>query len=231
MAVHEAVHVHQFASRYVAIASLVFAPVKALFLPHESIRILADFFPDFRMLLQIFLQRAVIFDKLLVIRQRRILAQLFCDFGMAVEKAVKCRKLLPRDTVVPVRGSHGLSSHAYRSCYEHGAHRQQNQTRMDKRVCAFHKCMEPPPMGSCNAMATAGARPICFVSRDLGGTWRKDLRRFQGMQFLHKPGKSSYGRNLSTKLWSKYAGKTNPPFARKRRVDPSGAWPEALVRS
>src|SRR5258708_8704376 len=57
MAVHEPIHLRQFPTRHVAIAAgLIFAPVKALFLPDEPVRILTQLFAYFRMLLQILLQ-------------------------------------------------------------------------------------------------------------------------------------------------------------------------------
>src|SRR6202171_2528198 len=40
MAIHEAVHVRQFASRYVAVTGLIFATIETLLLMHESVRIL-----------------------------------------------------------------------------------------------------------------------------------------------------------------------------------------------
>src|ERR1700727_2583598 len=63
MAVHKMVHVCQLTAGHVSITTLVFAAVKALLLMHEGIRILAEFFADFRMLLQVLLNRALFFNK------------------------------------------------------------------------------------------------------------------------------------------------------------------------
>src|SRR5260370_32413438 len=63
MAVHEAVHVHQFLMCHIAVTTLVFPPVEPLLLAHDTVRILADLFSDLRGLLQILLQRRMRFDK------------------------------------------------------------------------------------------------------------------------------------------------------------------------
>src|SRR3984885_6598674 len=96
MAVHKMVHVRQLTAGHVSITTLVFPGVKALLLMHEGIRILAEFFADFRMLLPVLLQLAVLLNKPLVVHQRRILPHLFGDLWVAVEKAVKAGKLSPR---------------------------------------------------------------------------------------------------------------------------------------
>src|SRR6202042_2650960 len=101
MAIHKMVHVRQRSAGHVAITTLVFAAVKALLLMHEGIRILAEFFADFRMLLQVLLQLAVLLNKLFVVHQRRIPPHLFGDLWVAVEKAVKAGKLSP-GCVIPV---------------------------------------------------------------------------------------------------------------------------------
>ena len=75
----------------VAIQALIFAAVKALLLMHHSVRILIQFFPDFRMLLKVLLQINVVSHELLAIHQRRIFAKLFSELGMSVEKAIKRR--------------------------------------------------------------------------------------------------------------------------------------------
>src|SRR5580693_4753526 len=101
MAVHKMVHVRQLTASYVSITTLVFATVKALLLMHEGIRILAEFFADLRMLLQVLLQLAVLLNKLFVVHQRRILAHLFGDLWVTVEKAVEAGQLSPGG-VIPV---------------------------------------------------------------------------------------------------------------------------------
>src|ERR1700722_17982663 len=94
MSVHEAVHVRQLTTGYVAIAaSLILALVKALLLPHEGVRIFLIFLAHSRMLRQELLQRRMVLLKLLVIHQRRILTQLFSDLGVAVHESVHVRQL------------------------------------------------------------------------------------------------------------------------------------------
>src|SRR5580704_6004064 len=101
MAVHKMVHVRQLTASHVPITTLVFAAVEALLLMHEGIRILAEFFADLRMLLQVLLQLAVLLNKLFVVHQRRILAHLFGDLWVTVEKAVEAGQLSPGG-VIPV---------------------------------------------------------------------------------------------------------------------------------
>src|ERR1700722_16275688 len=81
MAVHEKIHVCQLLSPH---AMIVLAAIEALLLVHESIGILADLLTNFRMLLQILLQLGMLFDKPLVVYQRRILAKLFGHLGVTV---------------------------------------------------------------------------------------------------------------------------------------------------
>src|ERR1700676_1780138 len=67
VAVHEAIHVRQLTTCYVAIAGLILSPVKALLLVHEGVRIFFIFLAYSRMLSQELLQRRMIPDELLVI--------------------------------------------------------------------------------------------------------------------------------------------------------------------
>ena len=60
-----------------------------------------------------FPQLGVLVNKLLVVYQRRILAHLFCDLGMTIQKAVKAGKLSPR-CIIPVGGLHAWRLHARR---------------------------------------------------------------------------------------------------------------------
>src|ERR1700723_3189392 len=101
MAVHKMVHVRQLPARHVSITTLILALVETLLLMHEGIRILAEFFADFRMLLQVLFQLAVLVNKLFVVHQRRIFPHLFGDLWVTVEKAVEAGKLSPR-CVIPV---------------------------------------------------------------------------------------------------------------------------------
>src|SRR6267154_6560497 len=66
---------------------------------HEPVGILAEFFACFRMLLQILLQVAVFFDKLLVIYERRILAQLFGNARVRVQEIIEAGELSPSHVV------------------------------------------------------------------------------------------------------------------------------------
>src|SRR5258708_38534124 len=85
MAAHEPIHVRQFPTRHVAIAAgLIFAPVKALFLPDEPVRILTQLFAYFRMLLQILLQVTVPFNKFLIVYERGLFANLLRKLWMPV---------------------------------------------------------------------------------------------------------------------------------------------------
>src|ERR1700722_14009759 len=100
VAVQEAVHVCQFAPRQVPITSLIFAPVKALLLVREGVRIFLVFLPDARVLSQKLLQRRMASDERLVIYQRWILAQLFSNLRVAVQEAVHVCQFAPRQ--VPI---------------------------------------------------------------------------------------------------------------------------------
>jgi hypothetical protein len=60
----------QFTSRHVMVAILV--PIEPLFLPHETVWVLADFLAHSRVLLQVFLQRRMFFDKLVISNQRGV---------------------------------------------------------------------------------------------------------------------------------------------------------------
>src|SRR6266702_3891472 len=104
MAVHEAIKARQLPTSRVIVAPVVIAPIlaaiEALFLPHETVRVLGYFLSYSGMLLQILLQRGMILDKFLVRNQRGISAQLLGHFGMAVHKAIKARQLSPSRVVV-----------------------------------------------------------------------------------------------------------------------------------
>src|SRR6266851_5177630 len=104
MAVHEAIKARQLTTSRVVVAPVVippvFAPIEALFLPHETVRVLGYFLSYSGMLLQILLQCGMVLDKLLVRNQRRISAQLLGHFGMAVHKAIKARNLSTGRVVV-----------------------------------------------------------------------------------------------------------------------------------
>ena len=57
--------------------------VKALFVPHEGVRISLYLFSNRRMILQVRLKRWVPLQEFPVIYERRIFAELLGDFGMA----------------------------------------------------------------------------------------------------------------------------------------------------
>src|SRR5579862_2498912 len=84
----------KLAIRYVTIASevRVFAAIITLLLRHKCGWILLVFLAHSRMLLQKLLQFRMAADEPLVIHQRGILAQLFCNFGMAVHEAIHVRQ-------------------------------------------------------------------------------------------------------------------------------------------
>ena len=90
MAIEKFVEVGQFSARCVAI-STIFRAIETVFLPHERFWTFLYFLANLRMLLQVRLQRRMAFQKFLVVYQRRIFAQLFGRFPMAIEKLVERR--------------------------------------------------------------------------------------------------------------------------------------------
>src|SRR6266446_6073331 len=80
--------------------AIILSPVVALLSPHEGARVLPELLADFGMLLQILLQRRMVFDPVSVVDQRRILAQLFRDLPMAVQEPVHARQLPPSRIVI-----------------------------------------------------------------------------------------------------------------------------------
>ncbi len=104
MAVHELVEAGELPAGGVAVAiavTIVLAPIKALFLPHEGVRVFPDLFPNFRMLLQILLQRGMLFDELFVVHQRRIPVNLFGDLGMTIHELIETGQLPTPGVIVP----------------------------------------------------------------------------------------------------------------------------------
>src|SRR5579863_3754754 len=77
----------------VAIVVAILALIKTILLPHEAVGVLSDFVTNFRMLLQIILQRGMSRQELLVVEERWILAHLLGDFGMAIEEVIHARQL------------------------------------------------------------------------------------------------------------------------------------------
>src|SRR5258708_6181396 len=116
MPVHEPVHTCQFSARRVAISAAVvtilvaFVSFVAIFLPHKGSRVLLELFADSRMVLQKFLQFRMLFDEVLVIDQRRILAELLGNFRMAVQELVHfCHLSAGRVVFTPILWPHGLT--------------------------------------------------------------------------------------------------------------------------
>src|SRR5258706_182926 len=92
--------------------TIVLVPIVAIFLPHEGIRVLLELFADSRMVLQILLQFRMLFDEVLVIDQRRILAELLGNFRMAVQELVHfCHLSAGRVVVTLILRRHGLRRH------------------------------------------------------------------------------------------------------------------------
>src|SRR5437879_13547614 len=142
MAVHEAIKARQLSTSCVIVAP-VLAPIEALFLPHESVRVLGDFLSYSGMLLQILLQRGMLLDKFLVRNQRGISAQLLGHFGMAIHKAIKARKLSTSRVVVLREGL--CTTLGRKLCTrgdqpEQGCESQQRQKGLDGQKYLFHKC-------------------------------------------------------------------------------------------
>ncbi len=101
MLIEELIHAGELTTGdVVLIAAAIFAAVKAPLLTHEGVGILAEFFTDFRMLLQVLLQVSVVLDELLIVDQRGILAELLRELGVAVQETVEIRKLAPGDVGV-----------------------------------------------------------------------------------------------------------------------------------
>src|ERR1700681_3577854 len=97
MAVHEPVHTCQFSASCVAISTvavsvtitiIALVPFVAIFLSHEGVRVLSELFADSGVILQKLPQLRMLFDELLVIDQRRILAELLGNFRMAIQEPV-----------------------------------------------------------------------------------------------------------------------------------------------
>src|ERR1700724_3571264 len=99
MAVHEPVHACQFSTSCVALSTVASAvsvtitiialvPFVAIFLSHEGVRVLSELFADSGVILQKLPQLRMLFDELLVIDQRRILAELLSNFRMAIQEPV-----------------------------------------------------------------------------------------------------------------------------------------------
>src|SRR5580692_1562161 len=88
----------------IAIA-IVLAAIVAIFLPHEGVRILPDLVTNLRMVLQIGLERRMPLHKVVVVYERRILANISGEFGMAVQKLIEARQFLTRGVVVLHRRS------------------------------------------------------------------------------------------------------------------------------
>src|SRR6266576_6706051 len=112
MRIHKTVHVRQLSPGYIAVAVPiaafafeVLAPLVPLFLSHKSIGVFRELLPNSGMLVHVLLKRGMVFDKLLVPDQRRILAQLFRHFWMAVKKPVHIGNL-PALGVIVARGWH-----------------------------------------------------------------------------------------------------------------------------
>src|SRR5437588_441949 len=97
MSVHESVHTCQFSASRVAISTtavsvsvtiIALVPFVAIFLSYEGVRVLLELLPDSRVILQKLLQRRMLFEEVLVIDQRRILAELLGNFRMAIHEPV-----------------------------------------------------------------------------------------------------------------------------------------------
>src|ERR1700724_4716502 len=99
MAVHEPVHTCQFSASCVAISTVAIAvsftitiialvPFVAIFLSHEGVRVLSELFADSGVILQKLPQLRMFFHELLVIDQRRILAESLGNFRMAIQEPV-----------------------------------------------------------------------------------------------------------------------------------------------
>src|SRR5260370_17788014 len=97
MTVGKTIEARQFPTSRVVVAPVVIptvlAPIEALFLPHEAVRVFGDFLSYSRMLLQILLQRWMFLDKFFVLHQRWISAKLLRHFSSALHKPLKARKL------------------------------------------------------------------------------------------------------------------------------------------
>src|SRR5437899_11211621 len=104
MTVGKTIEALQFSSDRVVVEPdvipTVLAPIEALFLPHESVRVFGYLLAGSRMLLQIFLQCGMVLDKFAVRHQRWISAKLLGNFRMAIHEAIKARQLSTSRVVV-----------------------------------------------------------------------------------------------------------------------------------
>src|SRR5262249_29586678 len=76
-----------------ATVAVVFSPVKAVFRTHEGVRILAELVADTRIVSQEILQSGVVFEKLLIVNELRILANLLGNFTMVVQEFIEIAQL------------------------------------------------------------------------------------------------------------------------------------------
>src|SRR5260370_24377790 len=98
MAVHEPVHTCQFSASCVAISAIaisvsvtIIALVSfvAIFLSHEGVRVLLELFADSRWILPKLPPFRMLVDELLIIDQRRMLAEVLGNFRMALQDPVR----------------------------------------------------------------------------------------------------------------------------------------------
>src|SRR5258708_29610592 len=116
MAVEKLIEASELLTTDVVIAC-VFSAVIAIFLPHEIIWIFFYFFAYARMVLQKGLQFRMPLYVILIVHERRIVAELLGDFLVAVQKLIKARQFLARNVAVwrssaLLRGGRGLCVHA-----------------------------------------------------------------------------------------------------------------------
>src|SRR5580658_1021502 len=96
--VQELIEARQLLAFDVAIAIIVTVLVTS-FLAHEGVRISLDLLANSRMILQISLQGGMMLQKILVIYQRGIFANLVGGFGMAVQELIEVREFLAGSVV------------------------------------------------------------------------------------------------------------------------------------
>src|ERR1700722_363258 len=88
----------RIAVRAVAAAAILLTVI-AVFVPHESIRMVLKLLADLRMILQVGVKRRMIFRKFTVVYERRGFAKLLGNFAVTVEELIEARHF-PTSNVV-----------------------------------------------------------------------------------------------------------------------------------
>src|ERR1700733_200694 len=83
------------------VATAVLLAVIAVFVPHERIRMVFKLLADLRMVLQVGVERRMIFCKFSVVYERRIFAKLLGDFAVTIKELIEARQFPTSNVVAP----------------------------------------------------------------------------------------------------------------------------------